>query len=130
MEFVEGYREANAPVRRATTAIKEDASCKDDRMSPDRTATSRSSEDGGRVSSEPSSGLDADTLLPVDPAMTPVASVTIVSGEFTAATTSELNQLNAALMGDAPPCDNCGSITVRNGTCYKCMNCGNSMGCS
>lgn len=32
--------------------------------------------------------------------------------------------------GDAPACDSCGSITVRNGTCYKCFNCGNSMGCS
>jgi ribonucleoside-diphosphate reductase alpha chain len=31
---------------------------------------------------------------------------------------------------DAPACDVCGSITVRNGTCYKCFNCGNSMGCS
>ncbi|MBN2456998.1 MAG: vitamin B12-dependent ribonucleotide reductase [Sedimentisphaerales bacterium] len=31
---------------------------------------------------------------------------------------------------DAPACDVCGSITVRNGTCYKCYNCGNSMGCS
>jgi ribonucleoside-diphosphate reductase alpha chain len=31
---------------------------------------------------------------------------------------------------DAPPCDNCGSITVRNGNCYLCHNCGNSMGCS
>ena len=31
---------------------------------------------------------------------------------------------------DAPACDICGSITVRNGTCYKCFNCGNSMGCS
>ncbi len=31
---------------------------------------------------------------------------------------------------DAPACDVCGTITVRNGTCYKCMNCGNSMGCS
>ena len=26
--------------------------------------------------------------------------------------------------------DNCGSITVRNGNCYLCHNCGNSMGCS
>jgi ribonucleoside-diphosphate reductase alpha chain len=34
------------------------------------------------------------------------------------------------LMGDAPPCDVCGHITVRNGTCYKCLNCGNSLGCS
>jgi ribonucleoside-diphosphate reductase alpha chain len=31
---------------------------------------------------------------------------------------------------DAPPCDNCGYITVRNGNCYLCHNCGNSMGCS
>jgi ribonucleoside-diphosphate reductase alpha chain len=31
---------------------------------------------------------------------------------------------------DAPACDNCGSITVRNGNCYLCHNCGNSMGCS
>jgi ribonucleoside-diphosphate reductase alpha chain len=34
------------------------------------------------------------------------------------------------LSGDAPFCDVCGHITVRNGTCYKCLNCGNSMGCS
>ncbi len=31
---------------------------------------------------------------------------------------------------DAPACDNCGAITVRNGNCYLCHNCGNSMGCS
>lgn len=39
------------------------------------------------------------------------------------------NQL-AKMMGDAPICDVCGHITVRNGACYKCLNCGNSMGCS
>ncbi len=33
-------------------------------------------------------------------------------------------------VGDAPACDACGTITVRSGTCYKCVNCGNSMGCS
>jgi len=32
--------------------------------------------------------------------------------------------------GDAPLCENCGHITIRNGTCYKCLNCGTSMGCS
>ena len=31
---------------------------------------------------------------------------------------------------DAPSCDNCGAITVRNGNCHLCHNCGNSMGCS
>jgi ribonucleoside-diphosphate reductase alpha chain len=34
------------------------------------------------------------------------------------------------MMGDAPVCDSCGHITVRNGACYKCLNCGNSLGCS
>ncbi len=34
------------------------------------------------------------------------------------------------MMGDAPFCDTCGHITVRNGACYKCLNCGASMGCS
>jgi ribonucleoside-diphosphate reductase alpha chain len=32
--------------------------------------------------------------------------------------------------GDAPSCPNCGQITVRNGACYKCLNCGESLGCS
>ncbi|MEK7691494.1 MAG: vitamin B12-dependent ribonucleotide reductase, partial [Bdellovibrionota bacterium] len=36
----------------------------------------------------------------------------------------------ASMMGDAPACDGCGHTTVRNGACYKCLNCGNSMGCS
>ncbi|MGB8930227.1 MAG: vitamin B12-dependent ribonucleotide reductase [Anaeromyxobacteraceae bacterium] len=31
---------------------------------------------------------------------------------------------------DAPPCPNCGSITVRSGACYKCVNCGSTTGCS
>jgi ribonucleoside-diphosphate reductase alpha chain len=36
----------------------------------------------------------------------------------------------SGMMGDAPFCDVCGHITVRNGGCYKCLNCGNSLGCS
>jgi len=31
---------------------------------------------------------------------------------------------------DAPACTECGHITVRNGNCYKCYNCGSSLGCS
>ncbi|MBP9731964.1 MAG: vitamin B12-dependent ribonucleotide reductase [Candidatus Magasanikbacteria bacterium] len=44
-----------------------------------------------------------------------------------------VNQADAALgtmMGDAPACPTCGHITVRNGACYKCLNCGDSLGCS
>jgi ribonucleoside-diphosphate reductase alpha chain len=36
----------------------------------------------------------------------------------------------AHFQSDAPSCDNCGALTVRCGTCYRCFNCGNSMGCS
>jgi ribonucleoside-diphosphate reductase alpha chain len=33
-------------------------------------------------------------------------------------------------LGDAPSCSFCGSIMVRNGSCYKCMSCGSTSGCS
>jgi ribonucleoside-diphosphate reductase alpha chain len=35
-----------------------------------------------------------------------------------------------SMQSDAPSCNVCGHITLRSGTCYKCLNCGNSMGCS
>jgi len=50
-----------------------------------------------------------------------------------AKTESGLDAVNAAaksMQSDAPACNVCGHITVRSGTCYKCLNCGNSMGCS
>jgi ribonucleoside-diphosphate reductase alpha chain len=42
----------------------------------------------------------------------------------------KLDDQFAHFMEDAPICDTCGSLTVRNGACYRCFNCGNSMGCS
>lgn len=33
-------------------------------------------------------------------------------------------------MGDSPACPSCGSLTIRSGACYKCMNCGTQTGCS
>ena len=44
-----------------------------------------------------------------------------------------LDAVNAAaksMQSDAPSCNVCGHITIRSGTCYKCLNCGNSLGCS
>jgi len=35
-----------------------------------------------------------------------------------------------ATQADAPSCADCGSIMVRNGSCYKCLNCGSTSGCS
>jgi len=33
-------------------------------------------------------------------------------------------------LGDAPTCHVCGAIMTRNGSCYRCMSCGSTSGCS
>ena len=43
---------------------------------------------------------------------------------------SAVNAAAKSMQSDAPACNTCGHITIRSGTCYKCLNCGNSMGCS
>ncbi len=46
---------------------------------------------------------------------------------------SGMSSVTAAAKGmqsDAPACSTCGHLTIRSGTCYKCLNCGTSMGCS
>ncbi|MEO6188961.1 MAG: vitamin B12-dependent ribonucleotide reductase [Ginsengibacter sp.] len=48
-----------------------------------------------------------------------------VSASFDAVNSAAKN-----MQSDAPACNTCGHITIRSGTCYKCLNCGNSMGCS
>jgi ribonucleoside-diphosphate reductase alpha chain len=64
---------------------------------------------------EPTAGSDDDTdNTPVSPA----------------AVNNRVDAQFEGFMEDAPVCDQCGAITVRNGACYRCYNCGNSMGCS
>lgn len=87
-------------------------------------------------------GIDRQLQMPITgDAATSIAksvaeSLTALGGAMpggTMASGGETNQAAdhlAQMMGDAPPCDSCGHTTVRNGACYKCMNCGNSMGCS
>jgi ribonucleoside-diphosphate reductase alpha chain len=60
--------------------------------------------------------------LPPPPAVAP--------DRASASSGSVLDKHLGEMMGDAPMCDVCGHITVRNGACYKCLNCGASMGCS
>ncbi|MEW5742817.1 MAG: vitamin B12-dependent ribonucleotide reductase [Myxococcota bacterium] len=57
------------------------------------------------------------------PKPSPVA-VTEAAANMSAMKAAFLNQ------ADAPPCPVCGTITVRNGACYKCHNCGATTGCS
>src|SRR6059036_3718294 len=44
-------------------------------------------------------------------------------------TRSDQDMVTFDPQSDAPPCDNCGMIMVRAGSCYKCLNCGNTSGC-
>lgn len=71
---------------------------------------------------------------PESPRVPAIAATEALSPTSAAATIGHAHTaLDAQLdemMGDAPVCDSCGHITVRNGACYKCLNCGNSMGCS
>ncbi|MGA3284409.1 MAG: vitamin B12-dependent ribonucleotide reductase [Verrucomicrobiota bacterium] len=46
------------------------------------------------------------------------------------AAVKSLNDSLAHFQQDAPTCPNCGHVAVRNGACYKCLNCGESLGCS
>ncbi|HEV8053252.1 MAG TPA: hypothetical protein VGP30_00325, partial [Candidatus Limnocylindrales bacterium] len=48
------------------------------------------------------------------------------------AITLSLGTTNVAfkIQEDAPSCADCGSIMIRNGSCYKCLNCGSTSGCS
>ena len=46
------------------------------------------------------------------------------------ASPSSVQKLAFVNTGDAPACADCGAITVRSGSCYKCMNCGATTGCS
>jgi ribonucleoside-diphosphate reductase alpha chain len=95
--------------------------------------------DGVKPQPAPSSGKPAG-LLQVDRLINRsgrvealVATPASPADEVQQAEATLMQQFNAQFThfgDDAPACDICGSITVRNGTCYKCFNCGNSMGCS
>lgn len=78
-------------------------------------------------------GLKQESLLKVSQA--PV--VTVLDSQVALPTLGSVNlakdALGAALTemdGDAPACPTCGHVTIRNGACYKCLNCGDSLGCS
>jgi ribonucleoside-diphosphate reductase alpha chain len=73
--------------------------------------------------------LGRTDFVQVKPQVAPVDIADAVYGH-SMPSESTLSGHLAEMMGDAPPCDSCGHTTVRNGACYKCLNCGNSMGCS
>jgi ribonucleoside-diphosphate reductase alpha chain len=113
MEFVDGYRAANAPQRGG----KSEAAAAPERAKPQAALASTPRP---KVPTAPSNGNgNGNGNGHGTTAAEPVA-----QGDTALATAMK------EMQADAPACDVCGTITVRNGTCYKCLNCGASMGCS
>jgi ribonucleoside-diphosphate reductase alpha chain len=71
---------------------------------------------------EPAASSPATDPQPAEPEFKVIASPKGVNG-----TTQKIAFVNT---GDAPACADCGAITVRSGSCYKCLNCGATTGCS
>lgn len=145
MEFIPGYRAAHAPRRpqpKSSSPSPDHQTDKEgeqpDSAKSDTTASLRSSNGHGPRLDEPDakpfdygSGLEeqvqqASSTKPSRQATTPASSDNL----RLVGVVDPLSQQGADMQSDAPACDVCGSITVRSGTCYKCLNCGNSMGCS
>ena len=119
MEFIAGYREANAPKRAKAEAEAQPA--------PSSTPMLKVN------------GLRAATIADLEHAEAVMGAATNPvlaeptchnSEKAPAEGLAEQDRQFAHFQCDAPACDNCGALTVRCGTCYRCFNCGNSMGCS
>jgi ribonucleoside-diphosphate reductase alpha chain len=74
----------------------------------------------GQEAAEPRAAKDGEQL--------PLAGIT--PAERTAARSAVPEMLTIQNQEDAPPCNLCGSIMVRSGSCYKCVNCGSTSGCA
>ncbi|MFM8734242.1 MAG: vitamin B12-dependent ribonucleotide reductase [Pirellulales bacterium] len=141
-EFIPGYREANRPGGYGDGGGGEAAAGGDTETERKPAATTASGladgqgkakvEVNGSRGKHPAGGNGQ----PVVKAAAKAAAATILERagvkmavDPTASPADRQSQF-AKFQIDAPACDNCGSITVRNGNCYLCHNCGNSMGCS
>jgi hypothetical protein len=72
--------------------------------------------------------LDSRPVAPPAPRSAEARKAVVMASKD--AGTAAMQSALGEMMGDAPICDVCGHITIRNGSCYKCLNCGNSLGCS
>jgi ribonucleoside-diphosphate reductase alpha chain len=59
------------------------------------------------------------------PKLVPTPKIDHINGSFT-----DHERATFRLQSDAPPCPDCGALTIRSGACYKCPQCGSSLGCS
>lgn len=119
--FLPGYREQNVPKRPSDKKKNNNSTPAKPPMPP-----TEPSPDFGNIIDR-IDGLLSRVTQTDAPA---VEAPTMTSFEDRAELMAGFNGQFSHFQSDAPACDNCGSITVRNGSCYRCYNCGNSMGCS
>ncbi|MCI0706319.1 MAG: vitamin B12-dependent ribonucleotide reductase [Ignavibacteriae bacterium] len=74
----------------------------------------------GEAVAEPSEGLKAESTIEMKPRAAAKANPSVERNEKVVFETQ----------ADAPPCHECGSIMIRSGSCYKCLECGSTSGCS
>ena len=109
-EFIPGYREANT-MRRSQPELPIPGMLEEEKRNVNRPVPD----------------------LPVVEDDTDVLDVSETNGNGHGPKIGKIRTLNDSLkhlQHDAPTCPNCGHLAVRNGACYKCMNCGESLVCS
>jgi len=78
--------------------------------------------------------VESSALPTGEPMAEPTSVVSLspaASNQHRAATMHPADALKDIIdLGDAPSCHVCGSIMTRNGSCYRCMSCGSTSGCS
>ncbi|HSU52984.1 MAG TPA: vitamin B12-dependent ribonucleotide reductase, partial [Candidatus Dormibacteraeota bacterium] len=115
MQFVPGYRDANAPNRNqpelAMPGLLEEVKKKVNRPVPELQ-------------------IAEDTEIVELPTTEPKAHGHHHAKSGADRKIRNLSDSVAHFQQDAPTCPNCGHVAVRNGACYKCLNCGESLGCS
>ncbi|MFM7245734.1 MAG: vitamin B12-dependent ribonucleotide reductase [Planctomycetaceae bacterium] len=144
-EFIPGYREANRPGGYGDGGGGESSGGGDTETERKPAATTASGladgqgkakvEVNGSRGKHPGGTNGHATAVAAKPAAKPAAATLLERAGVRmavdpAASPADRESQFAKFQIDAPACDNCGSITVRNGNCYLCHNCGNSMGCS
>jgi ribonucleoside-diphosphate reductase alpha chain len=115
MQFVPGYREKNTPSR-VQPELAIPGLLEEEKKQVNRPVPELPLSDDGEVldiKSAPSNGNGNGH-----------------SHGSTGHSVKTLNESVAHFQQDAPTCPGCGHVAVRNGACYKCLNCGESLGCS
>jgi len=128
MTFMPGYREAYAPKRPGTSPAEKGGSESDESDKGDDESATLREAPLPALAKRANLGRISNRLEKL------ISMVNRPDGDGTetnrATQMATFNDQFSHFQDDAPVCDVCGSITVRNGNCYRCHNCGSSMGCS